>query len=133
MVGRGARSRRATYEASRRSTGSGGRRSGGSGGARAIVLLAVALALLGIGFGLGRWTARRGDPLPFAVTADRTARGNAVLPADAAASARGPAPANEVADAIEAALPADDSRPSAPIDDTDLPEATAEASPIAIV
>ncbi len=59
MVGsRRARSRRAALEAARRSVG-GWRSDGGGDGGRAFALALIAIALIGVGFMLGRWSANR--------------------------------------------------------------------------
>jgi len=133
MVRRGARSRRASLEAARRSGDSGSWRSGASAGgaARAIVLLATAVALLAVGFGVGRWSVRRdaGSPSIGGARAAQEAADTTGVVDDT----RSPAHASEVAAAIQDALPADVPPPPALPPPEELREAAPDASPIAIV
>jgi polysaccharide deacetylase 2 family uncharacterized protein YibQ len=129
---RRARSRRAALEAARRTDDGGDWRSArgeGSGQlARAAVLVAVGLGLLGIGFALGWWSARRGEGagrLQAAAEAPAPAERGVDLVA-AVASAAAPAPAS--LDSGSAAGDAAHLDPS-----LDLPAAAPGASAIAIV
>jgi polysaccharide deacetylase 2 family uncharacterized protein YibQ len=140
------RSRRAALEAARRQGGDGwrstGSRSTGSrptdGGARGVVLALIAIALVGVGFALGRWTARRSTAEPEA-SAAAAAMDGAAAPAPMAPEVElledvlatdllslAPAPGTEAVMAA-ADLPAE----PAPL--PELAPASEHASPVAIV
>jgi hypothetical protein len=131
---RRARSRRAALEAARRSVG-GWRSEGRGDGGRPIALALVAIALVGIGFMLGRWTANRGASPGELQAAEQALRESSVL-ADAAAPSV-PAGAGDEPAPASAALAADvlasADLPLEPGPPPELAAANEGAAPIAIV
>ena len=133
VASRRARSRRAALEAARRQMGSwrGSGRGGGPGRAAGVLLAAV--ALLGVGFLLGRWSAGRSGvgaelaSAPVALTNTLTDR--APAPGDTIGL-----PSDDNVTDVAASAPLDVvDRPSVPPESIELPVATPNAGPVVIV
>jgi polysaccharide deacetylase 2 family uncharacterized protein YibQ len=126
---RRARSRRAALDAVRRQAGDGWR-SNGRDGRRGLLLALLALALVGLGFAIGRWSERRSSAAPEATTPAAASRDDAAAP---------PPPENIAADSPPGAptlqpvavAAADPPVESAPL--PDLSPASDRAAPVAIV
>jgi polysaccharide deacetylase 2 family uncharacterized protein YibQ len=138
VASRRARSRRVALEAARRQMGSWRANGRGGGPGRAAGLMLAAVALIGVGFLLGRWSAGRAAPV------DGDGVGAALAAAPVALTNTGPRPApasgeesglsSVYAEPDVAAAPADAvDRPLIPPEPIELPVAAPNAGPVAIV
>jgi polysaccharide deacetylase 2 family uncharacterized protein YibQ len=130
---RRARSRRAALEAARRQDGDGWR-SNGRGGGRGLALFLIAVALVGLGFALGKWSARRPSlTSPQETVAAATAANASSLAAPLAREPLGAEPVSSLAGSID---PSAADLPPALMEPKALPElamASEGAAPVVIV